>query len=144
MVICYRVGAVGFVSVLFPFLLPLSILRINKDTGEPERDSSGLATLCENGEPGELVGRIDRGHPVRDYHGYADNTSSDKKIINDVWRKGDRFFRSGDVFVMDELGWLYFKDRAGDTFRWKGENVSTMEVEAMISQVRNRSMYHIE
>ena len=128
-------GAVGFVSVLFPFLLPLSILRINKDTGDPERDSSGLATVCEKGEAGELVGRIDRGHPVRDYHGYADNTSSDKKIISDVWRKGDRFFRSGDVFVMDELGWLYFKDRAGDTFRWKGENVSTMEVEAMISQV---------
>ena len=96
---------------------------------------------------------------MRDYHGYADSTSSDKKIISDVWRRGDRFFRSGDVFVMDELGWLYFKvhniysniysniyniyismcvwlqDRAGDTFRWKGENVSTMEVEAMISQV---------
>ena len=47
--------------------------------------------------------------PVRDYHGYADSTSSDKKIISDVWRRGDRFFRSGDVFVMDELGWLYFK-----------------------------------
>ena len=46
---------------------------------------------------------------VRDYHGYADSTSSDKKIISDVWRRGDRFFRSGDVFVMDELGWLYFK-----------------------------------
>jgi len=142
-----KVGAVGFVSVLFPFLLPLSILRINKDTGEPERESSGLASVCEKGEPGELVGRIDRGHPVRDYHGYADNTSSDKKIISDVWRKGDRFFRSGDVFVMDELGWLYFKDRAGDTFRWKGENVSTMEVEAMISQViglRDCVVYGVE
>ena len=46
---------------------------------------------------------------MRDYHGYADSTSSDKKIISDVWRRGDRFFRSGDVFVMDELGWLYFK-----------------------------------
>ena len=132
---CFRVGAVGFVSVLFPFLLPLSIIRINKDTGEPMRDQSGLAQLCDDDEAGELVGRIDRGHPVRDYHGYADNSSSDRKIIRDVWRKGDMFFRSGDVFMMDEFGWLYFKDRAGDTFRWKGENVSTMEVEAMISQV---------
>merc|ERR1712176_1460312 len=129
-----KVGAVGFVSVLFPFLLPLSILRINKDTGEPERESSGLASICEKGEPGELVGRIDRGHPVRDYHGYADNTSSDKKVI-------------GDVCVMDELGWLYFKDRAGDTFRWKGENVSTMEVEATVSAVmglRDCVVYGVE
>ena len=99
------------------------------------RDESGLAQRCDDDEAGELVGRIDRGHPVRDYHGYADNSSSDRKIIRDVWRKGDMFFRSGDVFMMDEFGWLYFKDRAGDTFRWKGENVSTMEVEAMISQV---------
>ena len=52
-----------------------------------------MAQVCQSGEAGELVGRIDRGHPVRDYHGYADNTSSDKKIIRDVWRKGDMFFR---------------------------------------------------
>jgi len=142
-----KVGAVGFVSVLFPFLLPLSIIKINKDTGEPMRNSSGLALVCDTGEPGELMGRIDRGHPVRDYHGYADNNSSDKKIMKNVWRMGDMFFRSGDVFVMDEFGWLYFKDRAGDTFRWKGENVSTMEVEAMISQViglRDCVVYGVE
>jgi len=141
-----KVGAVGFISVLFPFLLPLSIIKVDKNR-EPMRSPSGLALPCEYGEPGELMGRIDRGHPVRDYHGYADNTSSDKKIMRDVWRRGDRFFRSGDIFVMDEFGWLYFKDRAGDTFRWKGENVSTAEVEAMISQViglRDCVVYGVE
>lgn len=142
-----KVGAVGFISVLFPFLLPLGIVKVDEDTGEPLRGSDGLAIPCAYGEAGELVGRIDRGHPVRDYHGYADDSSTNKKIMKDVWNKGDMCFRSGDILVMDELGWLYFKDRAGDTFRWKGENVSTMEVEATISQViglRDCVVYGVE
>jgi len=142
-----KVGAVGFISVLFPFLLPLGIVKVDEDTGEPLRGPDGLAIPCPFGEPGELVGRIDKGHPVRDYHGYADDSSTKKKVMKDVWKKGDMCFRSGDILVMDEFGWLYFKDRAGDTFRWKGENVSTMEVEATVSAViglRDCVVYGVE
>ena len=57
------------------------------------------------------------------------------KMIRDVWSKGDLCFRSGDILVMDRLGWLYFQDRKGDTFRWRGENVSTTEVEAVVSNI---------
>lgn len=130
-----KTGSVGFISVLFPFLFPLGLIVVDEETREPLRDSRGFCVPCKPGQPGELVGRIERGHPVRDFHGYADKSATEKKVIYDVWRKGDMCFRSGDILVQDEFGWLYFKDRAGDTFRWKGENVSTAEVEAICSSI---------
>ncbi|KAB7497073.1 Long-chain fatty acid transport protein 1 [Armadillidium nasatum] len=128
-------GAIGFVSVLIPSVYPVALIKIDEDTGKPLRDENGLCLLCKPGEPGEFVGRIVRNDPIRDFHGYADKQATESKIVRDVWAKGDAAFLSGDILVMDEEGYLYFKDRRGDTFRWKGENVSTTEVEGIISQV---------
>ena len=83
----------GFISILFPFILPLYVIRVDDDTGEPLRGPDGLAVECLPGEPGEMVGRIDRGHPVRDFHGYSDKSSTNKKIMTDVFKKGDLYFR---------------------------------------------------
>lgn len=66
-----------------------------------------------------------------------DQKASEKKIVRDVFAKGDSAFISGDILIADEFGNLFFKDRTGDTFRWKGENVSTSEIEAIISNLIN-------
>ena len=94
-----------------------------------------MCILLLQGEPGEFVGQIVKNHPVRDFDGYADKKATTKKILHNVWKQGDECFRSGDILTMDEFGWLYFKDRSGDTFRWRGENVSTTEVESTVSNM---------
>jgi len=99
------------------------------------RDKNGLCVLCKPGEPGEFIGKIVKNHPSRGFDGYVDKEATQKKIAHDVMCKGDMWFRSGDLLIMDEFGWMYFVDRMGDTFRWRGENVSTIEVEAVLSTV---------
>ena len=59
--------------------------------------------------------------------------SSRAKVLHHVRRKGDSYFRSGDLLRKDGNGCYFFVDRLGDTFRWKGENISTQEVEAVVS-----------
>ena len=140
-------GAVGFLPVFFPNIFPLGLIKVDKETGEEIRDENGLCIRCKPGEPGEWVGQIVRNHALRDFHGYVDDKSTRKKVLQDVWAKGDLCFRSGDILVQDKFGWIYFKDRIGDTFRWKGENVSTTEVEAMISNMvhlKDASVYGVE
>uniref|UniRef100_A0A0P4VWM8 long-chain-fatty-acid--CoA ligase n=1 Tax=Scylla olivacea TaxID=85551 RepID=A0A0P4VWM8_SCYOL len=134
-----KVGAVGFVSVLFPAVYPVALLKVDEETREIVRDSNGLCIRCKPGEAGEFIGKIIQNDPIRDFHGYADQNATKKKVVKDVFKKGDFAFLSGDILVMDDEGYLYFKDRTGDTFRWKGENVSTIEVENIISRVTGLS-----
>ena len=121
---------------------------MDAESGHPLRDQNGLCVPCKPGEPGEFVGKIIRSDPSRDFQGYvSDAEATKKKILRDVRSKGDLYFRSGDILVMDDLGWLYFRDRTGDTFRWKGENVSSAEVEATVSnvvQLRDAVVYGVE
>jgi len=143
-----HVGAVGFISRIMPFIYPVTLIKVDEITGEPIRDPrTGLVIRCRPNEDGELVGRIVDNHPVREFQGYADSTATTKKIVNNVFRQGDAAFRTGDMLMMDEFGYFYFKDRTGDTFRWKGENVSTSEVEAVVStacNLRDAVVYGVE
>lgn len=141
------VGAIGFVSRILPAIYPISIIRADANTGEPIRGPDGLCQRCAPNEPGVFIGKIAAGNPSRAFLGYVDKKASSKKVVRDVFRRGDAAFLSGDVLVADELGYLFFKDRTGDTFRWKGENVSTSEVEAQVSNVadyRDTVVYGVE
>lgn len=141
------IGAVGFTTMIAPFLYPITLIRFNKDTGEYLRDRNGICIKAKPGEPGELVGKIVKGDALREFDGYVNRQATDKKVCPDVFKKGDLAFLTGDVLIMDTFGYFYFQDRTGDTFRWRGENVSTYEVESIISnhiQLKDSVVYGVE
>ncbi|XP_022901811.2 long-chain fatty acid transport protein 4-like isoform X1 [Onthophagus taurus] len=129
------VGAIGFISRIIPKIYPISIIRCDPATGEPIRDKNGLCMRCKPNEPGVFIGKIVPSNPSRAFLGYVDKEASKKKVVHDVFTKGDSAFLSGDIIMADKFGNLFFMDRTGDTFRWKGENVSTSEVEAVVSNI---------
>ncbi len=140
-----KVGSCGFLSIAFSFLNPLHLIKVDPKTREYVRDSKGFCVPAGVDELGELVGVIKR--KVVQFDGYMDKEASEKKVLHNVFRQGDAYFRSGDILSMDEEGFLYFCDRTGDTFRWKGENVSTTEVEAIIANLldlRDVVVYGVE
>ena len=71
-------------------------------------------------------------NPLREY---ANTNEMSKKVFCDIFHKGDAYFFFGDLLVRDEYGYVYFHDRTGDTFRWRGENVSATELETTMSKI---------
>nr|XP_019558125.2 long-chain fatty acid transport protein 4 [Aedes albopictus]XP_029721150.1 long-chain fatty acid transport protein 4 [Aedes albopictus] len=128
-------GAVGFVPAFARKLYPVTLVRCDEETGEVIRNDDGLCIRCKPGEPGVFVGKINLKNALSSFVGYADKKASEKKVLRDVFTKGDMYFNSGDILVADLFGYYYFKDRTGDTFRWRGENVATSEVEGVITNI---------
>ncbi len=120
------------------------LLRCDEVTGEPVRNADGFCEEVDVGEAGLLVGRI---QPWVRFDGYLDKNATQKKILKDVRKKGDRYFNTGDLIQLHEDNWLSFADRIGDTFRWKGENVSTNEVMEILGKydhVLEANVYGVE
>ncbi len=111
--------------------LPYAIVKYDRDTDTPVKTSDGYLSKVEKGGVGLLIGEITKRTP---FHGYTDPAKSNICVLTDVFTKGDRWFNTGDI--MRDLGFRHtqFVDRTGDTFRWKGENVSTTEVEMLIDE----------
>jgi fatty-acyl-CoA synthase len=124
-------GAVGRLPWWIAARFPTKIVRFDRERQQPVRDERGFCIECAVDEPGEVIGKIikDASKPGQRFEGYADAAETDKKILHDVFKKGDAWFRTGDLMRKDKDDYFYFVDRIGDTFRWRGENVSTTEVE---------------
>ena len=126
-------GSLGRVPPFFAHRLPLALVRFDVATGLPERDAAGRCIPCGTDEAGEAISRVSgEGQASQRFEGYTDAAASDGKILRDVFEPGDAWYRSGDLMRRDRAGFYYFVDRIGDTFRWKGENVSTTEVAAAL------------
>ena len=120
------------------------VLRCDAETGAPTRNGKGLCEEVGVGETGLFVARI---NPLVRFDGYVDAKATAKKLLADVLKKGDAYFNSGDLLTLHEGGWLSFADRVGDTFRWKGENVSTNEVALVLDAapgVLESNVYGVE
>jgi fatty-acyl-CoA synthase len=128
-------GAIGRIPPLLAHRFPAAIVGVDAELGAPVRGEDGLCVACARGEAGEAIGRIGMADDGGGrFEGYTSAAETEKKILRDVFAKGDAWFRTGDLMLLDEGGYFHFVDRIGDTFRWKGENVATSEVnEAVVS-----------
>lgn len=128
-----RQGAIGRVPPFLAARFPLALIRCDAETGEPARGPDGLCIRSATGEAGEAIGRLDESESLRRFDGYTDAGASERKVLRDVFKPGDVWYRTGDLMRKDAAGYYYFVDRLGDTFRWKGENVSTTEVSQILA-----------
>ena len=128
-------GAIGRIPSFLAQRTAVALVKLEVDNGHPIRNEKGFCIRCHANEAGEAIGKIldDGSNPASRFEGYTDQEASDRKILRNVFANGDAWFRTGDLMRTDEKGYFYFVDRVGDTFRWKGENVSTTEVADIIS-----------
>ncbi|KAL0968674.1 hypothetical protein UPYG_G00270050 [Umbra pygmaea] len=128
-----KVGAVGRINFFHKWVLPCAIIKYDIVREEPLRNSDGFCIKAATGEAGLLVSKITK---IAPFNGYArDLKQTEKKRLNDVFVKGDQYFNTGDLLWIDEENFVHFQDRIGDTFRWKGENVSTNEVSDILTMM---------
>jgi fatty-acyl-CoA synthase len=130
-----KAGAVGRIPWFVAHRFPTAVVRFDVERQKPVRDADGFCIRCAPNEPGEVIGKIisDASKPGNRFEGYAAEAENENKILRDVFKKGDAWFRTGDLMRRDAQGYFYFIDRIGDTFRWKGENVSTSEVAEVVN-----------
>jgi fatty-acyl-CoA synthase len=132
-----RPGSIGRIPAFLSHRMPVALVKIDEITGAPLRDAAtGWCIRCAVNQPGEALGGLAESGTAGGgrFEGYADEAATERKVLRDVFAAGDAWYRTGDLMRQDEQGFYYFVDRLGDTYRWKGENVSTSEVEGVLTR----------
>jgi fatty-acyl-CoA synthase len=114
--------------------MPLAYVEYDPETSEPVRGTDGRVRRVPPGRSGLLLSPVSRLAP---FDGYTDKAASEKKLVRNAFKDGDVWFNTGDLMSPQGLGHAAFADRLGDTFRWKGENVATTEVEGALTADRS-------
>jgi acyl-CoA synthetase (AMP-forming)/AMP-acid ligase II len=134
-------GPAGSVGKMLP---RQTIVRWDDARGDFVRGPDGRLQRCPPGVAGVMLGKIEDG--TGGFDGYQDRAATEGKIVRGAFEPSDAWFNTGDLMRVDRLRNLYFADRLGDTFRWKGENVSTFEVQEQIATwpgVREVNVYGV-
>ncbi len=128
-----RLGAIGRIPGFIAHRFPVVLVAYDTANDMPARDAGGFCIRCGPDEVGEAIARLDprQSRPEHAFEGYVSAADSERRILRDVFAPGDAWVRSGDLMRKDRQGYFFFVDRVGDTFRWKGENVATLEVAAV-------------
>jgi len=123
---------------------PIAFVEYDDESGEPKRGQDGRVHKVKTGQPGLLLSKVSSFQP---FDGYTDRAATEKKLVRNAFKDGDVWFNTGDLMRSQGFGHAAFTDRLGDTFRWKGENVATTEVEAAVStdsQVEECTVFGVE
>jgi fatty-acyl-CoA synthase len=143
-----KCGAIGRVPSYLAHRFSPALVQFDVEKEEPARNEQGFCIRCAANETGEAIGKIvdDPSNAGSRFEGYTNREASEKKILRNVFAPGDAWVRTGDLMRKDEKGFFYFVDRAGDTFRWKGENVAASEISEAILEfpgVKQANVYGV-
>ncbi|XP_015341987.1 long-chain fatty acid transport protein 6 [Marmota marmota marmota] len=128
-----KIGSVGRTNFFYKLFFNFHLIKYDFQKDEPLRNEQDWCSQVKKGEPGLLISPVNTKNPFFGYAGSYRHTKN--KLLLDVFKKGDVYFNTGDLMVQDQENFLYFWDRIGDTFRWKGENVATTEVADVIGML---------
>ncbi|XP_012671646.2 long-chain fatty acid transport protein 6 [Clupea harengus] len=128
-----KIGVVGRSNFIYKLLFKYVLVKYDMVRDEIVRNQRGFCESVKKGETGLLLSKINSQSP---FFGYAGSKQlTENKILRDVFTKGDSYFNTGDLMAENDEDFISFKDRVGDTFRWKGENVATTEVTEILGLV---------
>ncbi|TNM92429.1 hypothetical protein fugu_019441 [Takifugu bimaculatus] len=140
-----KIGTVGRSNSLYKLLFKYDLVKYDMMKDQPAKDQRGFCQRVDKGETGLLLSKVSSISP---FFGYAGSKSlTEKKLMRDVFAKGDVYFNTGDLMVEDQHGFICFRDRVGDTYRWKGENVATTEVAeslGLVDFIQEVNVYGVE